>query len=202
MEWIRISPNKLKVMLTAEDAKHYDLDCSNSSCADVLTRGAFRDILSDVCRETGFDTEEEKTYIQMYPSKEGGCELFITRMGLLFTNDRYHAIAHLTKPKMQAQRAHSPKSSRSFVFSQMSALLGACRALLGNIHIGESRAFRDDCARFWLVIEPRQDDVPFEFGLLREFGEETPLESASLFLEEHAHIICDGNAVETLGVLG
>ena len=201
MEWIRISPNKLKVMLTAEDAKHYDLDCSNAGCTDILTRAAFRDILLDVCRETGFDTEEDKTYIQMYPSKEGGCELFITRIGLLFTNEKYRATAHGAKKTSPALPISAQKNNRAFLFLKMGALLGGCRALLGNLHIHESHAWRDDRSHFWLVLEPRQDGSLLELDALFEFGEEVAFENAFLFLEEHATAICERNAVQTLGTL-
>ena len=30
MEWIRISTNKLKIMLSAEDARRYALNCENA----------------------------------------------------------------------------------------------------------------------------------------------------------------------------
>ena len=72
MEWIRISKNKLKIMLSAEDARHYELDCKSADLGDLVTRSAFREILSDVKRQTDFDASEDKIYIQMYPSKEGG----------------------------------------------------------------------------------------------------------------------------------
>lgn len=199
MEWIRISPNKLKVMLTAEDAKHYDLDCNASNCADILTRDAFRDILSDVYRETGFDAEEEKTYIQMYPSKEGGCELFITRIGLLFANEKCRTMTG--KISTAPLHAHTSQRSRCFVFLQMHALLDGCRALLGNVHIKSSRAFRDDRSRLWLVLESLYDGNSREFDTLLEFGEEIAFDRASLFLTEHAHVMCENNAVETLGAL-
>ena len=82
MEWIRISDNKLKIMLTAEDARRYALNCEAADYTELLTREAFREILSDVRVESGFDAADEKLYIQMYPSKGGGCELFVTKMGL------------------------------------------------------------------------------------------------------------------------
>jgi negative regulator of genetic competence, sporulation and motility len=88
MEWIRISQNKLKIMLTAEDARHYELNCEQADYTDILTRTAFREILTDVKREAEFDASEDKVYIQMYPSKEGGCELFVTKIGLLLNEQQ------------------------------------------------------------------------------------------------------------------
>ncbi len=199
MEWIKISANKLKIMLTAEDARHYDLDCNTSACSDMATRAAFREILSDVCRETGFDTRQEETYIQMYPSKEGGCELFITKMGLLFTGEREWKATK--KENLRSARIRLACRDRAFLFAEMSALLLGCRSLLGNTLIADSRAFHDDTANFWLILTPHEDTEGGEFGILSDFGREIPFESASTFLKEHGKTLCDSAAVQTLGAL-
>lgn len=81
MELIVISENKLKIMLTAPDMAHYELEGSRMDCADSHTRAAFRHIFRDVRAESGFDTEGERLLVQLYASKEGGCEIFITKLG-------------------------------------------------------------------------------------------------------------------------
>lgn len=199
MEWIKISANKLKVMLSAEDARRYDLDCSTSSCCDMATREAFREILSDVCRETGFDTRQEETYIQMYPSKEGGCELFITKMGLLFTGEREWKATK--KENLRSARIRLACRDRAFFFEEMRALLLGCRALLGNPFVADSRAFLDDSSRFWLILTPHEKNESGELGALSDFGREIQFEAASTYLREHGQTLCDTSAVQTLGAL-
>ena len=80
MEWIRIGDNKLKIMLSAQDARHYALNIDGSDQAPHTSGNSIRGILSDLLAETGFDAGEDKMYIQLYPSKDGGCELFITKI--------------------------------------------------------------------------------------------------------------------------
>ncbi len=198
MEWIKISANKLKVMLTAEDARHYELDCSTSACSDMATRAAFREILSDVCRETGFDTRQEETYIQMYPSKEGGCELFITKMGLLFTGEREWKAAK--KENLRSARIRIACRDRAFLFDEMAALLSGCRSLLGSPFVADSRVFLDDTAHFWLIVTPHEEATG-DIGFLSDFGREVPFEAASTYLREHGQTLCDTAAVQTLGAL-
>ena len=127
MEWIRISQNKLKIMLSAQDTAHYALDCKKADGSDEGSRAAFREILSDVQRETGFEAAEDKVYIQMYPSKEGGCELFVTKIGLLFGEDK----PMNTNSAQKATKRPRPTQKRSaaFLFPDFSCLLSACKGL-------------------------------------------------------------------------
>ena len=46
MEWIRISQNKLKIMLTAEDARHYELNCEEADYTDMVKYNIFQ---KEVC---------------------------------------------------------------------------------------------------------------------------------------------------------
>ena len=191
MEWIRISANKLKIMLSAEDARRYELNCEHVDCADVVTRAVFREILTDVRRETGFDATEDKVYIQMYPSKEGGCELFVTKIGLLISEEQ-------AGPKTGArQRSYAPKSQkRAFVFEDLAPLLLLCRRLRSGKDTFASEAWRDDGGAWWLLLTG-EGDLPFA----REYGRETKADAARLFLCEHGKTVCEKRAVETLGRL-
>lgn len=81
MELIIISESKLKIMLSAPDMARYELESNRMDCGDVRTRAAFRHIFDDARAEIGFDTEGERLYVQFYASKEGGCEIFVTKLG-------------------------------------------------------------------------------------------------------------------------
>ncbi len=81
MELIVISESKLKIMLTAPDMAYYELESARMDCADAHTRAAFRHIFDDARAEIGFDTEGERLFVQLYASREGGCEIFVTKLG-------------------------------------------------------------------------------------------------------------------------
>ena len=81
MELIVISESKLKIMLTAPDMAHYELENARMDCADAHTRAAFRHIFDDARNRIGFDTQGERLFVQLYASKEGGCEIFVTKLG-------------------------------------------------------------------------------------------------------------------------
>ncbi|MBR7181618.1 MAG: adaptor protein MecA [Clostridia bacterium] len=206
MEWIRISDNKLKIMLTAQDAARYDLHCESADYAEAPTREAFREILAAVRDESGFDTTEEKLYIQMYPSKEGGCELFVTKMGLLITEPRTGEIPDgepSTPVKKPRRSSLLRKRCTAFSFEALPELLSLCRRLNGQGYIGESEIWKENEGAWWLLLTENaspltaRDDLRF----IREYARMYSGADARIFLSEHGRCICDAGAVETFARL-
>lgn len=79
MELIVISENKFKIMLSEPDMRRYELNPEDMAETDDHTRRAFRHLLDD-CGEIGRDTRGERLLVQVYSSKEGGCEIFVTKI--------------------------------------------------------------------------------------------------------------------------
>ena len=86
MELILINKNKLKIMLDENDMKKYHIG-SESDCAEGSTRKAIRNLLENAKDQIGFDTDGEEIFVQLYASKRGGCELFVTKCQA--QNDEY-----------------------------------------------------------------------------------------------------------------
>ena len=78
MELILISNTKLKIMLNESDMQKYHIG-SESDCAEISTRKAIRSLLECARDQIGFNTDGEEIFVQLYTSKHGGCELFVTK---------------------------------------------------------------------------------------------------------------------------
>lgn len=78
MELILISNTKLKIMLNESDMQKYHIG-SDSDCAEISTRKAIRTLLECARDQIGFNTDGEEIFVQLYTSKHGGCELFVTK---------------------------------------------------------------------------------------------------------------------------
>lgn len=118
MEHIIISPGKLKLMLTKSDLDRYALDASSMDSEDTLTRQAFRTLLADVKRVSGFDTSNDKVFIQLYPSRDGGAEMYITR---------------LTTPQQSTHTDAAVKITGVYRFASLSIMLEACSKIREEI---------------------------------------------------------------------
>ncbi len=81
MELIMIDESRLKIMLTPTDMRHYDLHAEHMTTAGAATRRAFRHIFDDARERIGFDTVGERLFVQLYTSRTGGCEIFVTKLG-------------------------------------------------------------------------------------------------------------------------
>ena len=80
MELIVISKSKLKIMLTAPDMIKYDLTSPPANSLSLHDREVLRHLFRDAKAEIGFDTEGARLFVQLYSSKEGGCEIFVTKL--------------------------------------------------------------------------------------------------------------------------
>ena len=78
MELIRVSHCKLKVMLTPDDVERLHLDPETSENEDL--HSAFRTLLREIKEDCGFDPDGKELSIQYFPSREGGCEMFISHL--------------------------------------------------------------------------------------------------------------------------
>ena len=81
MELIVISHTKIKIMLSKPDMARYELTSSHMDFADEHTRCSVRRILADAEKQIGFDTEGERLFVQFFASRDGGCEIFVTKLG-------------------------------------------------------------------------------------------------------------------------
>ena len=87
MEFILIGDGKIKVSLTKEDLEEFELSADELDYANTETKRMFWDVLSRAKARTGFDTDGEKVLVQLYPSRDGGCEIFVTKIGSLYKED-------------------------------------------------------------------------------------------------------------------
>lgn len=82
MEFLVIGESKLKIVMSADDMAAFNLDgVSDYSSSEY--RRAFWRVLDLAKKEVGFDPGGEKILIQFYPVRLGGCEVFVTKLGVL-----------------------------------------------------------------------------------------------------------------------
>ena len=199
MEWIRISTHKLKIMLNEEDARRYALSCTASDYAAPDTKAAFREILTDIRQETGFEAGDDRLYIQMYPSKTGGCELFVTRLGLAYEAEGAAPSAPLSNTKSHPT---VQKKTGALRFEALEELLTLCRAMASS-YKGESEVWRDEAGAWWLLLTVWGEPAALrrDLRLLREYGELHDAASARTLLAEHGRAICPADAMQVFGRL-
>ncbi len=210
MEIIMISDNKLKVMLGEDDLRQFEIKAEQLDYSNTETKRMFWDILNRAKHETGFDTDGQRVLVQLYPSKEGGCEMFVTKIGLLSqgTNECSN------KPKASQERfpvrLHTKKTQTNserfaaFSFEEIKDLIEVSKRLFSIGYIGESSAYTCDNGKYYLFLSDLEqyDFLPFnEFSFINEYGTYENAEAIKYYASEHGRTMCEFDAVGTLAKL-
>ena len=196
MEVLKINENKIKIMLTPEDMKSYKLTASELDYNDSATRQKVFKILEQVKKNYGFDHEGDKLLIQFYPSKDGGSELFVTKLGLLTSGDK-RAISRSDRVTMLNTRR------AMYDFSCFEDLLCAAKAISRSADIRESGLFLFENGTYYLELMERGEsrgETVKEYAPILEFA--TPVAKERFpYITEHSECLAAGNAVELLAAL-
>ncbi len=194
MELILVSENKLKIMLSRQDMEHYELSGEEIDYDCTETRRAFWAILDEAKHKTGFDAARERVFIQMYPSREGGCEMYVTKVGVIPALARDGAL----EGEMRIARMGI------YSFPSISHLLSFCSALNARGEgIGESSAYEMDDGSAVLIMKEYR--VPSEYAdtyaSAPEFDGRSLPKNRLPYIKEHGVCLCKTDAVRILGSL-
>jgi len=209
MDMILISDTKLKVMLSPLDMEELALSGDDIDYNNTETRRAFWSILDEAKHKTGFDAARTRVFIQVYPSKSGGCELYVTK--LASRNAASHDSRHRISCRVKRTSDTSESSALSDVienergcvvyrFRLLDALLGAANKLCGIGYDGESSAYTDG-THYYLALSycgiydrPNLD----RYAFVGEYGESLDRNILKLYIHEHCKCICASDAVKML----
>ncbi len=193
MELILISGSKLKVILDADEARKYKITDIESGTLKG-DRAYLSEILDDIYRLSGFDTRGDNLSIEIFESKSGGCEMFITKQSEKKTYTQKDI-------KKLCRECLSDNVTLSYIFKTMSDLISVCK-LLGNKALpAKSRAFNVESKNFYLILTFLGFFTPELYESLEfisEFGDRISSEGLEDYLDEYGKEICNSEAIETL----
>ena len=208
MDMIMISDRKLKVMLTQKDLDGYGIHTEDLDYANTDTKRMLWDLLSLAKRRVSFNTDGQRVLLQLFPSRDGGCEIFVSKLGMLPREDPSAPADLYAEPVLHCKREYtsepSPQRVGAFRFESVELLLAVCRRLYGIGYGGESAAYAGDNRFYYLLLDGMDTTgyLPFdEFSFIREYGTSESAEGALHFLSEHGSLLCPSDAVRILGSL-
>ena len=198
MELIRISDSKLKIILNEADMRRYALSSDSLSYENTETRRAVREMLTEARDEIGFDAAAERLLIQAYPSREGGCEFYVTKIDG----------GALEEPKKPAPAAVKEGKGRVVIYTlpNLVALLSVCRHLAATGYREYSAAYAGRGDTCYLVLRENVRAMGYPpasafYHPAEEYGEKYGTTPKLAYIKEHARCIYDGDAVGTLAPL-
>ena len=207
MELVVINENKLKITMDKADMKLYGLDENDFHCSVINTREILEKILHNYPYQTGFEniSRDDKILIQLYPDKNGGCELYVTKItldekeGTIFMPLENEEKYLLPKPIQKKQTINNPIIS--YRFECLEDSIKAAKELILRDFVGESSFYRNIDKKYYLLLNPKQnknDDFTPQIEFLSEFGEVSNIENTFLLLSEYGKCIFKHKAIELL----
>lgn len=208
MDYLRIGESKLKITLTQDELSFYGMDLSALDYSSTETRRAFWAILDDAKHATGFDAASGRVCVQIYTSKTGGCEMYVTSAPntaepIICPDDQSMALTVCgILPKLYGETVCS--------FDSLSDLLTACKVLTEQGYNSDSSAWQLPPIRhsaqdiYYLYLAGNRSAN--EAGnvnssrILAEFGKPMP-DIGPGYLAEHCLPLVSDHAVEALSVL-
>ena len=195
MDVLKISETKVKIMLTPEDIKNFGIDLDEVDYNDKTTRTKIWDVLDYAKKKHGFDYGKDKLLIQFYPSKDGGAELFVTRLSGI--------------PKVQEKAIAKAENvtlldinRRAYCFKSFRDLCAASAAVCKRKSIKESELYYSEAYGYILKITERaaiRGGVS-DLAILSEFCAYST-DDRIPYISEHCKSLASNGAIDKLAKL-
>lgn len=183
MEFMKIGEKSLKISLNAKESKLYGLD-ENTEISTENMKGAFSKLLIRAKKEVGYSFSGEKVVAEIFNSKNGGCEIFLT----------YDEKETEAKSKNNTKRANGSLSI--FSLNDIDGVLSVIRGLKIKGYNGKSSLYYDnDQKKYYLFL----DEISVKntrFSFMGEYAQQLRQNSQG-YIKEHCRCICKRNAMQT-----
>ncbi len=158
MEFILVNSVKLKIILSDEDMKALRVTPSSLDYASAETRAALEKILERARLSTGFDSSHARLVVRAFPSKDGGCELFLTKKSRLLPEPEENRKTACKKSRL-SERTDKRGKKEYLAVGAFDPLADLCVRLHTEGFYGRSALYlRHD--RYYLHLAPEPRD-PF-----------------------------------------
>ena len=203
MEFILISDSKLKVMLTKSDLDEFDICAEDLDYSNTETKRMFWDIIGRAKKSVGFNCDGMQVLVQLYTSRDGGCEMFVSKLGASCRAQEDGELPEMRyKPLYKQERA--TYRTGAFGFDSLEWLISVCKRLCSIGYSGESSAYLGDDRRFYLFLNGL-DAAGYlrvdEYSFISEYGSSENTEATIGYLYEHGKLLREKDAVEILAAL-
>lgn len=212
MEMILINRDKLKIILLPSDLEVYDITIDMLDYGNTETKRMLWDILNKAKHSIGFEPDGHRIFVQLYQDKNGGCELFVTKIGLsessicdIFSSsdtesykddeNELYGLDDETDPEIDT--FDKDICVKMFEMVSLSALSDVCRRLKSIPYSGVGSVYILN-GKFYLLLSSSTPDINFpidELSFISEYGNIIISNELMFKIYEFGSLICDSDAI-------
>ena len=139
----------------------------------------------------GFDPDGDKVLIQFYPMRQGGCEVFVTKLGALSKD----SVRSVTRSDNVDLLSHSKSFYRFEGLEDLKRFAAALKSVGARVH---SDVYISDDGKYFLGMEEyKKGGEQTEFPFILEFSDLLTAQ-LSFYITEHLRPLYTGDISEWL----
>ena len=186
MEILRIGNHSVKVTLDLYEANEYNIfDSDNHKIFELLNM---------VKEKIDFSYEERKIFTEIYPSKKGGCDIFINCV--LTEEDSFVGAEKCVNQECTKNR----KNYYIFNVDSFEILVSLCYRLNEINYKGKSTIYRDEENERYFITLENASVKDLKYAFLLEYAKQIKFGTFE-YVKEHCKCVLKDNAVHKLAVL-
>lgn len=187
MEILQIGKQAVKVSLNKNEAVKYKVTL-NDETNDEKVKEAFSLLLKEIKKETNFSYANKKIFTEIFPSKDGGCEIYISCISDDLENRVY-------KEKSFENEIKKKEKISIYEFDNLEKLLNVSYRLNEINHRDKTSVYYDEeKKRYFLVLE-ETNTRNIKYAFLLEYAKYIK-SNLYVYLKEHCKCIVNKNAIK------
>jgi len=190
MEIIKINLTSVKVILSREECEKYEF-LSNSELEEREMLDSIDTLLEKINKEKKLDLKNNKLLLQVYPSKSGECEIYIS-----CTEDK---IMYKEKAIQSGFKRNTPYIN-IYRFESFSELINACYRLHMITEDESSQIYYDKERDKYYLLCQSISSKEMRFAFLNEYAKQLKAQTI-YYVKEHFKCICQSNAISSFSEL-
>ena len=189
MEILRIGKHAIKISLSHDESKEYKLQ-SSDNLNENEGKEAFLRLLNDAKNLVDFSYSGRKIFTEIYPSKDGGCEVFISTVS---ADTKYKSPEYTKSQKQIVQRA-------IYKVDDFKSLLKMCLRLSEIKFKGKSRVYYSSDSRLYYLVLDDMFSKELKYAFLQEYATYVK-PNAFEYINEYCKCVVKKGAVKLLSAL-
>lgn len=192
MEILRIGKQAVKVFLNQDEAIKYKVS-GNDELDEIEIKEVFSLLLTEIKKQTDFSYANKKIFTEIFPSKDGGCEIYISCIGTEAENTVY-------KDKLCETETKKKITPSIYEIDNLEKLLLVSYRLNEIKQHEKSSVYYDfENKRYFLLLE-NINVKNLKYAFLLEYAKYIKSNNV-LFIKEHYNCLIKKDAVKILSNL-
>ncbi|MCK9479353.1 MAG: adaptor protein MecA [Firmicutes bacterium] len=195
----RIAPNKIKITLSIEDLKEWDINFENLTHNSPEAQELFWNLIRRAETEAGFSAEGSQLVVEAMPIKNDGFVMIITKVEEDDNNAQRYIRPKIKRDVRPKKRVRIVSNPLIFQFENLEDVISACKSIKSRF-TGESTLYKHKDS-YYLMLNILNDFVAEDIDvMLADFAQKETYGVALKAgeLAEHGLLLIESNTVGTM----